>query len=81
MFRDCEVPRENLIADGVHTINSGGHMGMLVASSISLGLAESALEVCKRHVKEGLVGGQALGQKEGVKAMLSEMGSSIEVMR
>lgn len=81
VFRDCEVPRENLIADGLRTINSGGHMGMLGASAISFGLARSAFEVCRTHVKERTVGGQALGQKEGVKATLSEMGSRIEAMR
>jgi alkylation response protein AidB-like acyl-CoA dehydrogenase len=37
--------------------------------------------VCRRHVKERVVGGQALGHREGVKAMLSEMGSSFEAMR
>jgi butyryl-CoA dehydrogenase len=81
VLRECEVPRENVISDGVRTINSGGHMGMLGASAISFGLAEAALEVCRRHVKERVVGGQALGHREGVKAMLSEMGSSVEAMR
>lgn len=81
VFRDCEVPRENVIADGVRAINSGGHMGMLGASAISFGLAEAALDVCRKHTKERMVGGQVLGQKEGVKATLSEMASSVEAMR
>lgn len=81
VFRECEVPKENVIAEGVRAINSGGHMGMLGASAISFGLAEAAFELCRKHVKERSVGGQALGQREGVKAMLSEMGMGVEAMR
>ncbi|MEM3656729.1 MAG: acyl-CoA dehydrogenase family protein [Thermoprotei archaeon] len=81
VFNDCEVPKENMIPDGVRAINSGGHVGMLGAAAISFGLAEAAFDVCRRHVKERLVGGQALGQREGVKAMLSEMGVTLEAMK
>jgi alkylation response protein AidB-like acyl-CoA dehydrogenase len=80
VFRECTVPKENVIQDGVRTINSGGHLGMLGASAISLGLSKAAFEVCKNHVKTRTISGQALGQREGVRAMLSEIGSDIEAM-
>jgi alkylation response protein AidB-like acyl-CoA dehydrogenase len=80
VFRDCYLPRSNVIQDGVRAINSGGHMGMLGASAISLGLAKAAYNACRAHVKERMIGGQPLGQREGIKAMLSEMATSIEAM-
>lgn len=81
VFRGCRVPAQNVIQDGVRVVNSGGHLGMLGAATIGFALAEAAFDAARKHVKERAVAGQPLGQREGVRAILGEMGADVEAMR
>jgi alkylation response protein AidB-like acyl-CoA dehydrogenase len=81
ILRDCKVPEENFIQDGVKAINSGGHVGMLGASVIAYALAEASFELCKKHLKERTIAGQALGQREGVRAIFSEIATNLEAIK
>lgn len=81
ILNECKIPEENILNDGVKAINSGGHVGMLGAATIAFALAEAAYETCKNHIKQRLVSGQALGQKEGVKAIFSDIATTYEAMK
>lgn len=54
MLRECVVPKENVIQDGIRAINSGGHLGMLGASAISSGLSKAAFEECEKRLRLGI---------------------------
>ncbi|MFP3190611.1 MAG: acyl-CoA dehydrogenase family protein [Thermoproteota archaeon] len=81
ILNDCKVPEENILQDGIKAINSGGHVGMLGASTIAFALAEAAYETCKNHLKQRIIAGQALGQREGVRAVFSEMATALEAIK
>jgi alkylation response protein AidB-like acyl-CoA dehydrogenase len=81
ILRGCKVPEENFIQDGVKAINSGGHVGMLGTSVIAYALAEASFEICKKHLKERIIAGQALGQREGIRAIFAEIATYLEAMK
>jgi alkylation response protein AidB-like acyl-CoA dehydrogenase len=81
VFRDCGVEEGNLIADAFKVINEGGHIGMLGASAISLGISQAALDLTKRHAKDRIIAGQPLSAREGIQTMIGEMAADVEAIR
>ena len=82
-FDDCEVPVENVV------LREGGFRKLLAAfntqrclnPSISLGLAEGALEEAVKYVKERRAFGRAIGEFQGMRWKLVEMYRDIEAGR
>lgn len=84
IFQDCSVPRENLLGSEGGAIPVGmaaGGLIMLGAASISLGLAQAALDASLRHCKERVIAGHPLGSYQGLQFMVSQMSTQVDAAR
>src|ERR1700746_2060467 len=82
-FEDCILPLENLVLreDGFKKLLSAFNTQRCLNPSISLGLAEGALEEAVRYVKERRAFGRAIGEVQGMRWKIAEMYKDIEVGR
>ena len=82
-FEDCVLPPENLVLreDGFRKLLSAFNTQRCLNPSISLGLAEGALEEAVRYVKERKAFGRAIGEFQGMRWKIAEMYKDIEVGR
>ena len=81
-FEDCELPPENLILeDGFRKLLSAFNTQRCLNPSISLGLAEGALEEAVKYAKERQAFGRAIADFQGMRWKLAEMYRDIEASR
>jgi alkylation response protein AidB-like acyl-CoA dehydrogenase len=81
-FEDCELPPENLVLeDGFRQLLSAFNTQRCLNPSISLGLAEGALEEAVKYVKDRRAFGRAIGDFQGMRWKIAEMYREIEAGR
>jgi alkylation response protein AidB-like acyl-CoA dehydrogenase len=82
-FESCELPPENLVLrdDGFRKLLSAFNTQRCLNPSISLGLAEGALEEAVRYAKERRAFGRAISEFQGMRWKIAEMYKDIEVGR
>ena len=81
-FEDCELPPENLVLeDGFRKLLSAFNTQRCLNPSISLGLAEGALEEAVKYVNERKAFGRAIGDFQGMRWKIAEMYREIEAAR
>ena len=81
-FEDVELPPENLVLeDGFRKLLSAFNTQRCLNPSISLGLAEGALEEAVKYVKERRAFGRAIGDFQGMRWKIAEMYRDIEAAR
>jgi alkylation response protein AidB-like acyl-CoA dehydrogenase len=81
-FEDCELPPENLVLeDGFRKLLSAFNTQRCLNPSISLGLAEGALEEAVKYVKQRQAFGRAIGDFQGMRWKIAEMYREIETAR
>ena len=81
-FEDCELPPENLVLeDGFRKLLSAFNTQRCLNPSISLGLAEGALEEAVKYVKERKAFGRAIADFQGIRWKIAEMYREIETAR
>src|SRR6266705_2934273 len=82
-FEDCLLPPENLVLreDGFRKLLSAFNTQRCLNPSISLGLAEGALEEAVRYVKDRKAFGRPIGEFQGMRWKIAEMYKDIEVGR
>ena len=81
-FEDCELPPENLVLeDGFRKLLSAFNTQRCLNPSISLGLAEGALEEAVKYVKARPAFGRAIGDFQGMRWKIAEMYREIETAR
>src|SRR5258705_3350639 len=81
-FEDCELPPENLVLeDGFRKLLSAFNTQRCLNPSISLGLAEGALEEAVKYVKERRAFGRAIADFQGIRWKIAEMYRDIEASR
>jgi alkylation response protein AidB-like acyl-CoA dehydrogenase len=82
-FEDCLLPPENLVLreDGFRKLLSAFNTQRCLNPSISLGLAEGALEEAVRYAKERQAFGRAIGEFQGMRWKIAEMYKDVEVGR
>ena len=81
-FDDCELPPENLVLeDGFRKLLSAFNTQRCLNPSISLGLAEGALEEAVKYVKERRAFGRPIGDFQGMRWKIAEMYREIETAR
>ncbi len=83
-FKNCRVPRENLLGEPgqggrlmLNTLDSG----RLSIAAIGLGLARGAFEAAKSHAKERKQFGQPIARFQAVAFKLADMDMKIELAR
>lgn len=84
IFKDCRVPKENLIgAEGegykiaLHVIDRG-RVGI---AAMAVGLAQAALDSAVKYAKEREVFGNTISNYQGIQWMLAEMATDVEAAR
>ena len=81
-FEDCELPPENLVLeDGFRKLLSAFNTQRCLNPSISLGLAEGALEEAVKYAKERQAFGRAIADFQGMRWKIAEMYRDIEASR
>jgi alkylation response protein AidB-like acyl-CoA dehydrogenase len=81
-FEDCELPPENLVLeDGFRKLLSAFNTQRCLNPSISLGLAEGALEEAVKYVKERRAFGRPIGDFQGMRWKIAEMYREVETAR
>jgi alkylation response protein AidB-like acyl-CoA dehydrogenase len=81
-FEDCDLPAENLVLeDGFRQLLSAFNTQRCLNPSISLGLAEGALEEAIKYAKERRAFGRAIGDFQGMRWKIAEMYRDIEAAR
>src|SRR5712672_2147309 len=81
-FEDCELPPENLVLeDGFRKLLNAFNTQRCLNPSISLGLAEGALEEAVKYVKERRAFGRAIGDFQGMRWKIAEMYREVETAR
>jgi alkylation response protein AidB-like acyl-CoA dehydrogenase len=81
-FEDVDLPPENLVLeDGFRKLLSAFNTQRCLNPSISLGLAEGALEEAVKYAKERQVFGRAVADFQGMRWKLAEMYRDIEAAR
>ena len=82
-FADCEIPIENLVLreDGFRKLIGAFNTQRCLNPSISLGLAEGALDASVKYAKEREAFGRPIGNFQGMRWKLAEMYRDIEAAR
>jgi alkylation response protein AidB-like acyl-CoA dehydrogenase len=81
-FEDCALPPDNLVLeDGFRQLLSAFNTQRCLNPSISLGLAEGALEEAVKYVKERRAFGRAIADFQGIRWKIAEMYREIEAAR
>jgi alkylation response protein AidB-like acyl-CoA dehydrogenase len=82
-FEDCELPTENLLLGegGFKRLLSAFNTQRCLNPSISLGLAEGALDEALRYARERTAFGRAIGEFQGMRWKLADMYTDIEAGR
>src|SRR5580692_664953 len=82
-FNDCELPLENLVIreDGFKKLLSAFNTQRCLNPSISLGLAEGALEESVKYMRARKAFGRAIGDFQGMRWKLADMYRDVETGR
>jgi alkylation response protein AidB-like acyl-CoA dehydrogenase len=81
-FEDCELPPENLVLeDGFRKLLDAFNTQRCLNPSISLGLAEGALEEAVKYARERHAFGRAIGDFQGMRWKIAEMYRDVEAGR
>src|SRR5260221_5660840 len=81
-FEDCELPPENLVLeDGFRKLLNAFNTQRCLNPSISLGLAECALEEAVKYVKKRRAFSRAIGDFQGMRWKIAEMYREVETAR
>jgi len=84
VFRNCEIPRENVLGDvnnGVRVLMSGLNTERLVLSGGPLGLMQAALDIALPYVRERRQFGQAIGTFGIMQAKIADMYTALQSSR
>lgn len=84
VFEDARIPRDHLLGpegEGFRTFMKTLDGGRISIAALSLGIAEGAYDVAKRHAKERLAFGKALAEQQAVAFKLADMEVQIEAAR
>ncbi|MGQ9543592.1 MAG: acyl-CoA dehydrogenase family protein [Candidatus Bathyarchaeia archaeon] len=84
LFRDCHIPKENLIGnegDGLKIVLSCIDRGRIGLASIGVGLAQAALDASIEYSKKRSQFGRAISEFQAVQFMIADMATEIEAAR
>jgi len=84
IFRDCEVPRENLLAEegaGFKIAMNGLDFGRVGIGSQALGIAQAALEASITYSMERQQFGRPISSFQGLQWMMADMATRVQAAR
>lgn len=84
IFRDCRIPKENLLGQKGHGFNiamntlDGGRIGI---AAQALGIAEGALETTVKYVKQRKQFGKTIAKFQNTQFVLADLATRVEATR
>jgi len=84
VFRDCEVPAENVLGEvngGVRVLMSGLDYERVVLAGGSLGLLAASLDLVLPYIRERKQFGQPISKFQAIQFKLADMDTEIELAR
>jgi alkylation response protein AidB-like acyl-CoA dehydrogenase len=82
IFRDCEVPKENLLSeDGFKVAMMAFEGGRVGVAAMAVGIARAALDKAKKYAKERIQFGQPIAKQEAIQFMVADMATEIDAAR
>lgn len=84
IFNNCKIPKENLLGERgkgfkmALTVLDGGRIGV---AAQALGIAQSAIDHCKRYVKEHMQGDLRIAQYQFTQFELADMQARVDAAR
>lgn len=84
VFQDCKIPKENLLGDlgqgfkiALSTLD-GGRIGV---AAQALGIAQGAIDNCKRYVTKHYIEGKKISQNQWTQFELADMQTNVDAAR
>ncbi|MCR5388836.1 MAG: acyl-CoA dehydrogenase family protein, partial [Lachnospiraceae bacterium] len=84
IFTDCRIPKENILGQkgkgfniAMHTLD-GGRIGI---AAQALGIAEGALDITLKYVKERKQFGRSIAQQQNTQFVLADLATKIDAAR
>lgn len=85
IYKDCSIPKENLLGregDGLNIFQCGGNLQCIGVGAVSLGICQAALNETIKYAKEKIyMGDKSISHLENVQVAVSEMLGSLESSR
>ena len=80
-FKDCRVPRGNLLTIGFRNLMSAYNAQRVGAGTVALGIAQGAYEHALAYAKERKQFGRAIGEFQGLRWMLADSRIRLDAAR
>jgi len=82
IFRNCEVPKENLLSqDGFSVAMRAFEGGRVGVAAMAVGIARAAQDKAKKYAKERIQFGQPIAKQEAIQFMVADMSTEIDAAR
>ena len=82
IFKECEVPKENLLSvDGFKVAMVAFEAGRVGVAAMAVGIARAALDKAKKYAKERIQFGQPIAKQEAIQFMVADMATEIDAAR
>jgi butyryl-CoA dehydrogenase len=82
IFKECEVPKENLLSvDGFKVAMMAFEAGRVGVAAMAIGIARAALDKAKKYAKERIQFGQPIAKQEAIQFMVADMATEIDAAR
>jgi alkylation response protein AidB-like acyl-CoA dehydrogenase len=84
VLEGVRVPKANLLGErnrGFRDTKQVLEGGRIAMAAMAVGLAQGALDLAVRYAKERQAFGQAIGQFQGIRAMLADLATEVEAAR
>ena len=84
IFQDCKIPKENLLGErgrGFQTALGTLDGGRISVGAQAVGIAQGAIDCCKKYVTEHSTGGQLISQYQYTQFQLADMQTRVDAAR
>lgn len=84
IFQDCKIPKENLLGErgkGFKTALTTLDGGRISVGAQAVGIAQGAIDCCKKYVTEHSIGEQRISQYQYTQFQLADMQTKVDAAR
>lgn len=84
IFQDCKIPKENLLGElgtGFKTALTTLDGGRISVAAQAVGIAQGAIDCCKKYVTEHSTGGQLISKYQYTQFQLADMQTKVDAAR
>ena len=84
VFQDCKIPKENLLGErgkGFKTALATLDGGRISVGAQAVGIAQGAIDYCKKYVTEHSAGGQLISKYQYTQFQLADMQTKVDAAR